>query len=353
MTAGIRLMASKFSAAETAGPTVSGGYAKALFDLAVAKGADPLELAARSGLAAGDLGDPDARVPFARFKALMRSAKALCGEPALALHFGASSPFQKISIVGLAAYASETVGEALAQLNRYGRLVIEAEGLGREDRFVIVRRDGGAWVEDRRRDPDDFPELTESTWARFVREFRHFHPDRPYVKAVHVTHPEPEYRALYEAVVGAPVTFGSDHNALLVDDDWPDWRIGPPNRYVFGLFSAHAQALLKSLEDARTTRGRVENHLIPILHTGDLGMAGVAKRMGLSRPTLFRRLQAEGVSYAAVLDDLRCRMARHYLDGEKVSLAQTAYLVGFSDPSAFSRAFKRWTGERPGARSRR
>lgn len=353
MTAGIRLMAYEFSAHDAAGPTVSAGYAKALLDLAAASGADPVALAERSGLASGDLDDPDARVPFARFKALMRSAKDLCDEPALALHFGANSPMQRISIVGLAAYAAETVGEALVQLNRYGRLLIEAEGLGSEDRFVIVRRDGGTWVEDRRRDPDDFPELTESTWARFVREFRHFHPDRPYVKAVHVTHPEPDYRALYEAVVGAPVTFGSDRNALLVEDDWPSWRIGSPNRYVFGVFSAHAQALLKGLEDSRTTRGRVESLLIPILHTGELGMGGLARRMGLSRPTLYRRLQAEGIRYETVLDELRCRMARHYLDGQKVSLAQTAYLVGFSDPSAFSRAFKRWTGERPGARSRR
>lgn len=138
MTAAISLMAPEFSAA----PTVSAGYARALFELAVGTGADAKALAEQSGVSPAQLEDPDARIPFARFKALMRTAKVLCGDPALALRFGASSPMQKMSIVGLAAYAAETVEEALAQLNRYGRLIVEAEGLHGGDRFVVVRRGG-------------------------------------------------------------------------------------------------------------------------------------------------------------------------------------------------------------------
>ena len=69
--------------------------------------------------------------------------------------------------------------------------------------------------------------------------------------------------------------------------------------------------------------------------------------MGLSRQTLYRRLKAEGVSYGWLLDELRHRMALHYLNGKKVSVNEAAYLVGFSEPSAFSRAFKRWTGTPP------
>lgn len=349
MTAAISLMASEFTDADA---TVSAGYAKALWDLAVARGADPAALAQASGLSAAGLADLEARVPFARFKALMRAGKALSGEPSLALVFGTKSPMQKMSIVGLAAYAAETVGEALAQLNRFGRLVIEVEGLAGGDRFVVVRRGEETWLEDRRRNPDDFPELTESTWARFVHEYAHFHPDKPYVTAAHVTHAEPAYAETYRRILSVPVTFGADRNALLVDEAWLSHRIGRPNRYVFGVFSDKAQALLTELEAARTVRGQVERLLIPILHTGDLGMGALAKRMGVSRPTLYRRLAAEGVAYETVLDDLRHRMARHYLDGQKVSLAEAAYLVGFSDPSAFSRAFKRWTGTSPGARRR-
>jgi len=348
MTAAIRLMAPAFT---TAGPTVSAGYAKALLELAVAKGANRDALLQASGVSPDQLERPDDRVTFPAFKTLMRTAKALCREPALALHFGAKSPLQKISIVGLASYAAETMAEALAQLNRYGRLVIEAEGLAGGDRFQVVHRDGETWLVDARRDPDGFPELTESTWARFVCENAHFFPADPFVRAVHVTHADPGYRAEYDRVLKAPVTFGTRWNALLIDDTWLSRRIGPPNRYVFGVFSDRAEALLKGLAATRTVRGRVESLLIPVLHTGDLSMEATARRMGLSRPTLYRRLQAEGVRYERVLDELRHRMAVHYLDGEKVSLAETAYLVGFSDPSAFSRAFKRWTGARPGGRT--
>ena len=74
----------------------------------------------------------------------------------------------------------------------------------------------------------------------------------------------------------------------------------------------------------------------------------LAARIGISaRQTLFRRLKAEGATFETILDDLRQTMARDYLSGRKVSVNETAYLVGFSDAAAFSRAFKRWTGVSP------
>jgi AraC-like DNA-binding protein len=73
----------------------------------------------------------------------------------------------------------------------------------------------------------------------------------------------------------------------------------------------------------------------------------IAAKMGVSRHTLFRKLKAEGVTFEKVLDELRHKMALNYLNGKKASVTETAYLVGFSDPAAFSRAFKRWTGSSP------
>jgi AraC-like DNA-binding protein len=119
------------------------------------------------------------------------------------------------------------------------------------------------------------------------------------------------------------------------------------NRYVFGVLSERAEALLKRLENSKSTRGRVESLLMPLLHTGDVSIEIIAEKLGLSRQTLFRKLKAEGVTFEQVLDELRRKLALHYLGGKKVSVNQTAYLVGFSEPSAFSRAFKRWTGFSP------
>ena len=113
------------------------------------------------------------------------------------------------------------------------------------------------------------------------------------------------------------------------------------------VLSAHAEALLEKLESSKTARGRVEGLLVAILHTGEVNMEAIAGKLGLSRQTLFRRLKAEGVTFEKVLDELRHKMALHYLNEKKISVNETAYLVGFSDPAAFSRAFKRWTGSSP------
>lgn len=332
--------------------TVSAGYVRSLLDFAVSRGAGRASLLDRAGIAPDRLADQDARLPFARFAALMRAAQSECADPALALHFGAESDFVEMSVVGLITRASETMAEAFDQMNRYARLVVEVDGHESGPRFAIIRRDDGVWIEDRRRNPNAFPELTESTWARFVHDVAR-RPDAPhYVKAVHVTHPAPSYAAVYEAVLRAPVTFESDRNALLIDEAWLDMRLGPARQYLFGVLAERADALMQRLESEKSTRGAVERHLLPLLHTGDVGMARIAALMGVSRPTLYRRLKAEGVVYEALLDDLRKRMALDYLGARKVSANEAAYLVGFSDPSAFSRAFKRWTGGRPGRRKR-
>lgn len=334
-------------------PTVSAGYARSLVDVAAARGASPAALLAAAGVEESMLDDPDARIAFSRFKALMHGAKAFTGDAAFALRFGAESRLTEISVVGLIAQASTTMGEAFDQTNRFARLVIEVDGHGEGARFRIVHRADGVWIEDRRRNPNDFPELTESTWARFVGDVARAFPDRPYVRAVHVTHAAPAYADVYREVLKAPVTFSTPWNALRIDPGWLDIRLAPANRYAFGIFSARAEALLKTLEASTGAASRVEALLIPILHTGDLSMQRIASMMGVSRPTLYRHLRIEGTSFDRLLDDLRRRMAQHYLDGRKVSVAETAYLTGFSDPAAFSRAFKRWTGRRPGRRSAR
>lgn len=330
--------------------TVGAGYARGLVELAVSLGANREQLMARSGITVDDLADPDNRIPMANYVALMRSAKALTGEPALGLIWGQSIDLSELSVVGLLSRASQTMIEAFHQINRYGRLVIEVEGVGFEDRFQL-RPDpatGGLWLIDTRKNPNEFPELTESTWARMICNSREFAAKADLmVLAVHVTHAAPAHAEAYRRILGIEPVFGSDKNAILLPPGWGAVRVAKASRYVFGIFSEHAQKLLAELETAKTVRGQVEAHAIPLLHTGELGIDVIAGRMALSRQTLYRKLKAEGVTFETVLDELRHRMALHYLDGQKVSVNETAYLVGFSEPSAFSRAFKRWTGHSP------
>jgi len=324
--------------------TVAAGLARGLIDLAVSKAANPQALAERAGIKLEDLQDQDNRIPFKNYVALMHAGKELCNDPALALHYGETNDMSEISVVGLIAHACETMIEAFAQLNRYGRLVIEFDG--GPDRFRLAPERGGLWVVDTRRNPNDFFELTESTFARMICGPRRVGV-MSVAKAVHVTHAAPPYRGEYERIFGAPVTFESDWNAVQIDEASMSQKIAPQPRYVFGVLSERAELLLKSLERSKSTRGRVESLLMPVLHTGEASMDTVAGKMALSRQTLFRKLKAEGTTFEKVLDELRHKLALDYLSGKKVSVNETAYLVGFSDPAAFSRAFKRWTGMSP------
>lgn len=91
----------------------------------------------------------------------------------------------------------------------------------------------------------------------------------------------------------------------------------------------------------------VERQIEPLLATGSVRIEEVARALGYSRQTLYRRLKAEGTTFEQVLDDLRRRLALRLVRDEGLPVKEAAWRLGFSDPAAFSRAFKRWTGSSP------
>jgi AraC-like DNA-binding protein len=281
--------------------------------------------------------------------ALMRAAKELCDDPALALHYGAQIDLSEFSVLGLLFNAAESVVEGFSQVNRYGSLVMDVDVPG-SDRARFVRRAGKLWAVDMRIDPNAFPELTEATFARFIAMTRRS-PHGHGVLQVHVTHPAPAHAAEYDRVFHAPTTFGAGWNAMQVDEAWLGRSAGRGTTYVFGIFHDHAEALLKQLEETKTTSGQVRNLLLPVLHRGRVTIKDIAARMGVSRQTLYRRLRTEETTFEQVLDSVRRELALDYLAARKVSVNETAYLLGFGSPGAFSRAFKRWTGTTPRALS--
>jgi AraC-like DNA-binding protein len=351
MTSALKNMTSLVKArGAPSAPTVAAGYFKGLLDFAASKQASQTTLLERANVSLGDVQDPDNRIAFENYKRLMRAAVELTRDPALALHYGEEVGFEQLSVVGLIALACDTLFHAFAEVNRYNGLVIQVDGAGLGPRFQLAQENGKTWIVDSRLNPNSFPELTESGWARIVCGTRRFVPQgRVIVKEVHVTHAAPAYRAEYDRIFRVPTVFESDRNALLIDESLMFAEVARTTRYAFGVLSDRAKALLENLEKATTVRGKTESLLIPILHRGEPSADTIAKELGLSRPTFYRKLKAEGTTFANLLDELRRMMALHYLDGKKVSVNETAYLVGFSDPSAFSRAFKRWTGKSPRA----
>lgn len=110
-----------------------------------------------------------------------------------------------------------------------------------------------------------------------------------------------------------------------------------------------ASAFVSAMERQSPFRKEVEQRIEALLERGEATIDRVAGEMGLSRQTLYRRLKEEGVTFEQLLDRLRHRLALRYLKEQRMSVKATSYRLGFSDPAAFSRAFKRWTGSPPRA----
>lgn len=334
-------------------PTIAAGYPKAFVEFAVSKGANRAALLERSHLCLDDLGNPENRISLTTYIALMKAGIELCKEPALALRFGEAVRLQDISIVGFLGETLSNIESGPAMMNRYARLALDPDDGGNADAIELVREGGDVWLKSTIEAYNDNPLLTESAFARNVCGVRAMFAslpglaEMPFPKAIRFTHKEPSYRAEYDRIFGVPLFFSSNMNALLLDEGFLKVSLPRANPHLSQVLTARAEELLKSLESAKTARGEVEKLLTANLQSGATSVDVIARQLGVSRQTLFRRLKAEGVTFEKVLDELRHRMALKYLVDRKLSVNETAYLVGFSDPAAFSHAFKRWTGHSP------
>ncbi len=113
------------------------------------------------------------------------------------------------------------------------------------------------------------------------------------------------------------------------------------------LLSAMVQSFARPSPAVRCFRKEVEDVIEPLLGTAEVNIEQVARQLGMSRQTLYRRLRDEGVTFQELLEEKRRQLAIRYLGLDRLSAKVVAYKLGFSDPAAFSRAFKRWTGVSP------
>ncbi|SFR01452.1 AraC family transcriptional regulator [Poseidonocella sedimentorum] len=328
--------------------TMAAGFANAFLDYAVAEGASRGGLLAASGLTTEALADQDGRIPTDSYQTLIAAAIAATGDTSLLLRHVLETRLETMSIVGQIVHASSSFPHSLDQLNRYARLMADVPIPGGRDRFALEREAGAVWLVDHR--PSDGNWMaTEASFARFISEFRRSAPEFPFEQALEVSYAPPPHANRYPDLFRVPVTFRAARNALRINPVWLDVPFDGGKDYVFGVFTRHADGLLTELASNDTVRAAVEARMLADLHEGTLSMDRIARDLGMSRQTLYRRLKDEGATFAQVHDDLRHRMAMDYLGARKVSVGEAAYLLGFSEASAFVRAFRRWTGMSPTA----
>lgn len=313
---------------------------------ALRAGAPPGSLEAETGFDPHLGSDPDARISLGLESALWDSAARLSEDSAFGLHAAEWLEPGAVDVLDYVVRAAPTLLASLERLARYNALVHDAAI------FRLQQAEGSLRIEHSLGAATQSRHAAEFTLASIVvvgsqlvgkplralsLEFRHPLSDSA----------EPRE---YERVFGVTPRFGASLNALtlpLADVERPNRSADPR---LLRMIECHAQALLaqRPAPLASTT-----DHVRTLLATtlanvdADAALPQIANKLHMSERSLQRRLAAEGTSFDSLLDELRRELSLRYLSDQRISIAEIAYLLGYSEPSAFHRAFKRWTGATP------
>ena len=165
--------------------------------------------------------------------------------------------------------------------------------------------------------------------------------------AIYFKHGVPGSAVAHQRHFGCPVHFGADMDALLVSHETmqaPN-RVGDPGIVKF--FDTHLEEELSKFEDDASLERRVRIQISKSLSQGIPTVSDIASHFGMSGRTLQRRLSDRGYSFQKLVDEARRELAERLLKETSYPLAEVAFLTGFSEQSAFNRAFKRWAGQTP------
>ena len=261
----------------------------------------------------------------------------------LGLHVAAEMDLRDAGILFYLMASSATVAEALEQLARYVATTNEAvriEILRHKVETVLTAR-FLLGVDEPRRQASEF--LALAVIRALCRETnRDFAPSR--VTFVHARNSD--LREIH-CLLRCPVEFAHATGSWVFPQSVMELPIISQDSRLLQILEAHADDLLSKRRKTAGLRGMVENHLLSLLPSGKVQAAVVAQQLGMSLRSLTRQLAAEGVSFGEILDHLRNRLAVRYLEDQRISLQQIAWLLGYSELAAFNHAFKRWFGTSP------
>ena len=164
---------------------------------------------------------------------------------------------------------------------------------------------------------------------------------------VYVKHAAPRVTDHHTAYFGCPVRFGADMDAMLLSKD----ALAEPNvlgdEGITQFLVSHLDQELAQIVDAPPLQSQTKGEIARALSEGLPRMADIARRLGLSARSFHRRLAEQGLSFQALTEETRREIAIGMLEDDRYALSEIAFLTGYSEQSAFNRAFKRWTGDTP------
>jgi AraC-like DNA-binding protein len=306
-------------------------------------GVDPRPLYVRAGLDPGMIGKAGARYPFCALRKLWQEAAEATGDPCLGLVVGRHLRPGNTQVLGFAWLASSTLEEALDRWLRYHRVASTAAVFRRR-----VEHDLAVYSFDAARGVNPLPVmLGEASLAALVAMCRRASTEDFSPLWVRLRRPDPGQRIRYEEWFQAPVEFGAAENAIalkIVDIRQP---LPAGNPELAGAADKWLARMLVQVDEAEVV-GQVRELLTQLLSSGHATEREIASRLNRSVSSLQRDLRKEGTSFRTLLEETRHRLAEKLLSGEGRSIGQVAFLLGYSDQSTFTRAFRRWTGRSPG-----
>jgi AraC-like DNA-binding protein len=300
-----------------------------------------LALLAEAGIDVRTFADPLARISKELARTLIITSLLKSGDPALGLHAGECVEVPDSGPIDQITRHCRTMREALLVANRYVRLQDEAV------ESELIEGTTTATVQIRNADPTRPAVVNEFQVVSALRRMGFFlHRDvRPL--EVHLMHERATNPAEYERVFRAPVRFSSEHNGFVIPRALLDVPAANANANLFPLFDQQAREQIDQLVRDASFASRVRRLIERRLEGGRVGMADIAHELHVSEATLRRRLLEESTTHKELLDAVRREHALSHVGEGRASLSEIGFRLGFSSPSAFARAFRRWAGVSP------
>ena len=302
-------------------------------------GLDPVPVFAAAGVPIELPESPQLRYPASDMRKLWAVALEATGDEAIGLRTGLHARPTQFYAFGYSWLASSTLLGAMQRLCRYYQLMSTAsvEIALRElpDAYALT----AIFPEESKAPPKEGIDCGMTALLALCDAIvgETVAPKRIQLTCGPDVHPD-----AYREYLRAPIEFSAEVGAFYFDKELLNARLPGASPDIAKATDRIAEQYIDSLDPAKVA-SQVRRLLISLLPSGKADQELIAARLNRSSSTLQRQLQSEGLTYRNVLEDTRRSLAEDYLKGRKHSHAQIAYLLGFSDQSNFSRAFKRWT----------
>ncbi len=324
-------------------PTISVQAARQLLQAALELELNPAALCAEAGLDAPALeaGAAEARLPLTGLHALWEAVQARYGRDDLVPRVVQCASPRDYGLVGFLCMSAPTVAAGLELVVKYLRVYTDEPALELDRGVVRVRYTQPLPDRPGRR------RATEATLGEVLIAARRLTGHALVPAAFSFAHAAPADRRPLDAFFGLPVRWQAEATALTLSGAQLALPLVSSDAKLHALLMPVARDALERHGPARTLLERARHAVGGSLAEGSATAASVARKLSMTERTFRRRLASEGVGFRALLEQTREALAREYVADPQLPFAEVAYVLGFSEPSAFHRAFKRWTGTTP------